>query len=369
VSDGHETVRRPLTIYDVARAAGVSIASVSRVLNGYDSPRPETRERVMRAVSELGFVPDGAARALSNRLKEVVAVVFRRAVGDQSEEGLFESEDENLLFADMINRGVELAAQLRGYDLLMSSVNVLDQNPGPRLSALAGKSDGIILHDQVLTPAGIARLARRVPVVTMAGRETKASVNVRSDNDGAMRALARHLVEEHHYDTIAYLSGHEDSPDNITRAAAFAAEVTAAGARIVAGPAFQGDYSAAGGARVIRRLIDAGERLPRAIACANDQTALGVMYALDERGMSVPDDVAVTGFDDVPVARHLRPRLTTIRQPIQELGATAFDVLYSMINGNRPDERDIVLPTRLMVRASCGCAPEPAGRPTRPRER
>src|ERR1700753_1486179 len=137
---------RPLTIYDVARRAGVSIASVSRVLNGRNSPRPETRDRVMAAVRELGFVPDGAARALSNRLKEVVGVVFRRtsdAVGDA-----FSDEDESLLFADVINRGVEIGARNRGFDLLMSSVDVYDHSPHGRITSLAGKSDGLILHDQ-----------------------------------------------------------------------------------------------------------------------------------------------------------------------------------------------------------------------------
>ena|SRR5580700_175995 len=108
-------VKGTLTIYDVARLAGVSIASVSRVLNGQGTPRPETRERVMRAVGELSFVRDGAARALSNGLKEVVGVVFRRGV-----EATFEDEDESLLFIDGINRGIEVAAQRRGFDVLIS---------------------------------------------------------------------------------------------------------------------------------------------------------------------------------------------------------------------------------------------------------
>ena len=110
-----------LTIYDVARLAGVSIASVSRVLNGQGTPRPDTRERVMRAVGELSFVPDGAARALSNGLKEVVGVVFRRGT-----EATFEDEDESLLFIDGINRGIELAAQHRSFDVLISSVGIHD---------------------------------------------------------------------------------------------------------------------------------------------------------------------------------------------------------------------------------------------------
>jgi LacI family transcriptional regulator len=106
-----------------------------------------------------------------------------------------------------------------------------------------------------------------------------------------------------------------------------------------------------------------GGQLPRAIACANDQTALGVVYALMQHGLDVPGDVAVTGFDDIPVARHLRPQLTTVRQPIQELGATAFEVLYSMINDAGHAPRNIVLPTRLVPRESCGCRPDPATPP------
>jgi LacI family transcriptional regulator len=132
-------------------------------------------------------------------------------------------------------------------------------------------------------------------------------------------------------------------------------EAASAGALLMAGPQWQGNYYATGGARVIERLLAEGATLPRAIVCANDQTALGVMYALGQHGIDVPGDVAVTGFDDIPMARHLRPQLTTVRQPIQEIGATAFDVLHSMITHGAPAARDVLLPTRLVVRASCGC--------------
>ncbi len=353
----------PATIYDVASAAGVSIASVSRVLNGRGNPMPETRERVLAAVADLGFIPDGAARALSVRLKEIIGVVIRRPpptepVGDE----IFQDEEESLQFPDLINRGIELAAQNRDFNLLVSSVDVDDHDHTRRVFALARKSDGLILHDQVLDPDQLERLSRQVPVVTLAGVATPTTSNVGGDNQGSMRELARHLVREHGYRTLAYLGGHPDSPDNLARQAAFSDEVAAAGGTFTGGPQWEGNYCAAGGARVIDRLLASGgaEKLPRAIACANDQTALGVVYALMQHGLDVPGDVAVTGFDDIPVARHLRPQLTTVRQPIQELGATAFEVLYSMINDAGHAPRDIVLPTRLVPRESCGCRPDPA---------
>ncbi len=338
-----------LTIYDVATQAGVSIASVSRVLNGQGSPRASTRERVMQAVDELGFVPDGAARALSNGLKEVVGVVFRR--GDETR---FEDEDESLLFIDVINRGIDVAAQRRGFDVLISSVGFSDENMSGRIAAVAGKADGLILHDRMLSPNNITRLSGMVPVVTLAGSPSRGAMNVRCDNEAGIRALVRHLAVDHGYTTLGYVAGRSDSPDNRARARVFEAEARAAGVEIFEGQDWQGDYSAAGGANVIAALLEKHAELPRAIVCANDQTALGVMHALARNGVKVPETVAVTGFDDVPVARHLHPPLTTVRQPMLELGATAFDVLYSRISTGKADA-DVVLPIQLMVRQSCGC--------------
>jgi LacI family transcriptional regulator len=355
MADTRETMSTPPTIYDVARVAGVSIASVSRVLNGRRNPREETRERVLQAVAELGFAPDGAARALSARLKEVIGVVHRRVRWVQSSEGEFAEQDESLIFTDVINRGIELAAQRQGFNLLLSSVDVDDHDLSGRLLALARKSDGLILHDRVLEPAELELLSQRVPVVTFANVATPTTVNVHSDNQSGMRELARHLLADHEYRTLAFVAGLADSPDSVARGETVAAEAAAVGATLLTGPRWQGNYYASGGARVIERLIADGTPLPRAIVCANDQTALGVMYALAHHGVDVPGDVAVTGFDDIPMARHLRPQLTTVRQPIQEIGATAFDVLHSMISKGAPEERDIVLPTRLILRASCGC--------------
>jgi LacI family transcriptional regulator len=367
----------PATIYDVARAAGVSIASVSRVINGRRNPSPEIRDRVQRAAAELGYVPDSAARALQGRsLKEVVGVVMRRplsagapvpapvlpggAGGAWDTAGLlghdaFADETDSLQFHDMFNRGVERAAQRRGFDLLMRSVDITDHDAVRRVLAIARKSDGLILHDGVLDPGQIEEISRQVPIVTAAGILTPTSANVGSDNESGMRALARHLIYDHGFTTLGYLSGYSDSPDSQVRLQVLKAEAEAAGAVLHAGPQWQGNYYAAGAAVVTERLLSSSTPLPRAIVCANDLTALGVMYALRQYGVDVPGAVAVTGFDDVPMARHVQPLLTTVRQPIGSLGETAFEVLYSMISREAPAERDIALPTRLICRESCGC--------------
>jgi LacI family transcriptional regulator len=356
LADGERT--NAPTIYDVARLAGVSIASVSRVLNGQRNPRQETRDRVRAAVAELGFAPDGAARALSARLKEVVGVIVRRPSRADTDEDMFADEGEGLQYPDLINRGIEVAAQRCGYDLLIRSVDVHERRPAERIRGLARKSDGLILHDQVLDAEQLARLARHVPVVTLAGAAAPATANVRGDNAGGMRELTEHLLRDHGYRSLAYLGGYADSPDNIERYQAIATAVARIpSATLASGPDWRGYYFASGGAKVIHRLLAADAPLPEVIICANDQTALGVMAALREHGIHVPGQVAVTGFDDLPMARHLRTSLTTVRQPIRELGTVAFELLFAMINRERPASRDVVLPTRLVRRESCGCAP------------
>jgi LacI family transcriptional regulator len=276
---------------------------------------------------------------------------------------MFADEDENLQFPDMINRGMEIVAQRHGFDLLIRSVDLHDPDPSRRIFALARKSDGLILHDRVLSVEQLERLSRLVPIVTLAGVPSSTTANVHCDNEAGMRALARHLIHDHGYRTLAYLCGHKGSPDSMRRGAALAAEAEAAGVTLAEGEEWRGGYQAAGGARAIEQLIADGVPMPRAIVCANDQSAMGVLHALARHGISVPGDVAVTGFDDIPVARHLSPQLTSVRQSIQGLGATAFETLYSMISrapaagAVRESARgkDIALPAELVRRESCGC--------------
>ena len=198
-------------------------------------PRPGRRRRA-------GLHPGRGGPRAERRLKEIIGVVIRRPpptepVGDE----IFQDEEESLQFPDLINRGIEVAAQNRDFNLLVSSVDVDDHDHTRRIFALARKSDGLILHDQVLDADQLERLSRQVPVVTLAGVATPTTSNVGGDNQGSMRELARHLVREHGYRTLAYLGGHPDSPDNLARQAAFSAEVAAAGGTFADGPQWQGE--------------------------------------------------------------------------------------------------------------------------------
>ena len=365
------------TIYDVARAAGVSIASVSRVLNGRRNPSPEIVERVQRAVIELGYVPDSAARALSVRLKEVVGVVMRRplsagspiagpvlpagAAGAWDTAGLlgydaFADETESLQFHDMMNRGVERAAQRRGFDLLLRSVDITDHEAGRRVLAVARKSDGLILHDgRARTwpdrrdlPAGPHRHPRGHPQPHHGQRGQRQ----RDGHAGARQAPAlRPRVHDARLPQRLQRQPGQPGP---------AADAEGRGRRrrarcCTTGPQWQGNYYAAGAAVVTERLMASACRSPASSSARTTRPLSASCYALRRSGVDVPGQVAVTGFDDIPMARHMHPQLTTVRQPIGELGETAFEVLYSMIGREEPAERDISLPTRLMCRESCGC--------------
>jgi LacI family transcriptional regulator len=339
------------TIYDVADRAGVSIATVSRVLNGSAAARPATYEQVMAAVRELRFVPNSAAKGLSKGLKKVVGVVFARPPLD---EHLLSIEEESLLFVDAVIRGAEAQAQLLGFSLLLNGAG---SESGPQaVAALTGKVDGLVVLDQVLPERRVAPLAKRVPMVLLAGSgRTRSAYTVRVDNAGAMHDVAAHLIQVHGVTRLAFMSGRATSPDSTIRAQALVQAATRLGATVEPHEPWRADWTSGGAVRTIRARLASPDPLPQAIVAANDQMAIGVLYALAGAGCRVPEDVAVVGFDDVAFARHLSPSLTSVRQPSRQLGALAVEVLAGVIEGRPPSNRDTVLPTQLKLRGSCGC--------------
>lgn len=346
------------TIYDVAARANVSIATVSRVLNGHGRIRPETEDRVVTAVRELGFVPNAAAQGLSKGLKRILGLVFANTWWQDDQESV---EDTNLLFADTVIRGAELRADRHGYSILLLSSGTARRAAGTTFGDFIGKVDGVILLDRVVAQERVGSIAKRVPVVLLAGSgRSRSAVTIRVDNVGGMHELAQHLVADHGLKDLLFVGGFADSPDNVSRSDAFSAGVSKHGGRLATGDVLQADWTSSGAAEALSRRLRTRRRPPQAIACANDQMAIGAIHSVVTAGLRVPEDVAVVGFDDIPVSRFLSPPLTTVRQPMKELGAVAVDSLVRRLQGDRSQRRDQVLPTELVVRGSCGCDPTPA---------
>jgi LacI family transcriptional regulator len=347
------------TVYDVARLAGVSIATVSRVVRGSDLVHPETRQRVVEVIERLGFVPDGSAQGLSRRRKDIIGLVGLERGLDQ-----IDIERTSLLFVDQITRAAE--AVLRGSECsLLLSFGPSGEPFRQRVRSLSGKVDGLLIAEEVMPADQLRTLAQRVPVVLIAGPHTERELDtVGVDNASGVRSLIAHLTEAHGYRRLCFVSGPPDSPDARDRLAAFEQMV-----RDTPGctrdPIVYGDFSGASGSAAAQVLLSRPS-LPEAVACANDQMAIGVFREFQRAGVRVPDAVAVTGFDDFCPSQLVDPPLTTVRQPLRELGTLAAQRLLARIDGAALPLLAQVLPTELIVRASCGC---PAGHRQPPRRR
>jgi LacI family transcriptional regulator len=353
---GEYVVDSQPTIYDVAQRAGVSIATVSRALNSLSSVRPATRDKVLAAMAELEFVPNSVARGLSSGKHWILGLVFMQTALDNN---VLAVEEASLLYTDIVIRGAEARAASHGYSLLLCGAGENHPAGLTPLMNLTGIVDGLIMLDRVMTESEVADLTRRIPVVLLAGAGvSSAAITVRVDNEQAMRSLANHFVDVHHVTRVGFVSGHEGSPDSVAREVSFKIAIEEAGASLADIDILKSDWTSAGGESAMRGRLARDEPLPEVFACANDQTAVGVIYALHAAGLRVPEDVLVTGFDDITLTRYFKPPLTTIRQSGSLLGEVAVDALVATLDNSEPAERTIVLPTELVVRESCGCEPE-----------
>lgn len=355
-------VDSPPTIYDVAELAGVSTATVSRALNSVSSVRPSTRAKVFAAMDKLEFVPNVVARSLSSGKHWILGLIFTRATIDGN---VLAVEEASLLYTDIVIRGAEKRAAERGYSLLLSSADDNHQSAVNSLLNLSGTVDGLILLDRVLKDEDVKYLARRIPVVLLAGKgDSPSAVTVRVDNNQAMRSLAEHLVSVHGVVRVGFVGGSDESPDSVAREDAFRQATRELGATLDGTNLLRADWTSAGGEEAMEERMRSDAPLPQAFACANDQMAVGVIHTLRAHGLDVPRDILITGFDDISLTRYFNPPLTTIRQSGSLLGEAAVDALVATLDKSQQVERTIVLPTELVVRGSCGCVEEPEMRLT-----
>lgn len=333
-----ERPRRPgATIYEVARRAGVSIATVSRVQRHADLVAPPTRERVLRAVDELAYRPSLLGRSLARGRHEATGIVFPDLIGPYYSAVILGYEEQS---AEQGRSVLILATHGRR----ASEEQVVD---------LSGRVDGLVLTGQTVADPVVEELgARGVPVVLLARPGIAHADSVRTESRESATALVRHLLG-HGYRRIAFVGDPASSPDAAERWDGFRRAHRAAGLRPSHPPQRSG-YRERDGHEAARTLL-ASRLRPEAIVGANDEIAMGVLRAAREQGVAVPRDLAVTGWDDAPAAAHVAPALTTVRQPMVELGRRAAVLLTERIDRIRTDPRHEVLPTELVVRSSCGC--------------
>ncbi|MDP9270539.1 MAG: LacI family transcriptional regulator [Chloroflexota bacterium] len=326
------------TLRDVADVAGVSIATVSRVLTGARASRPDTRDRVLAAAVELDYRPSALGRAL--KLQQTHTL------------GLLITDIENPFFPEIV-RAVEDAAHQRGYAILLCSAT---DEPRRELAyinlLLERRVDGIIVAASQVPARHAALLARApVPVVLVncaAPRSGLASIS--SDNRGGGRAAAEHLLGLGHL-RLGLITGPPANAAAAVRLAGVQDAIRAAGTAEIALTIVEGDAHVAGGERATRQLLDLAP-LTTAIVCYNDLTAMGVMRALRALGRVVPDDVSVVGFDDIDLAQWTDPPLTTIAQQKAEMGRWAFAHIADAIGRGHETAPTRRLATSLVIRGS-----------------
>ena len=335
---------RPATIYAVAAAAGVSIATVSRVLAGEGRVAEATRVKVLDAARSLDYLPGGSARALAAKKHEAVGLMLPELTGPY--------------FAELLV-GFESAAA----DFGLSVALLMTDKPGLSrpLRQLAARVDGlaVMARPGQLADEELSSLARRLPVLQVAAGLRPDAIG--TENTASARKLTEHLFS-HGRRHLVFVGDPDLAPDAAERYAGFVEAHRAAGLA-VSEPARVG-YSEDDGRRFAHYLLDGDER-PGGLVCVNDEVAVALLDELQRAGLSIPDDVAITGWDDVMTARYTRPGLTTVAQPVRELGGLAATTLHRRLTTGDQEHDPTILPTHIVLRGSCGCpeTPLPATRP------
>jgi len=327
------------TIYTVAEQAGVSIATVSRVLNNSPKLTEETKAKVLKAMKALEYQPSASARCLARNVTETIALVSPDISGP--------------FFSELI-RGIETEACRHHYHLLIYGVHS-GRDDDQLLPFLSTKVDGMILGSYC-DEAYIRNLhQQRVPFILLI-REVEgiAADSIHPDSfDGAYQAVT-HLIQ-HGYRQVAFISGPVNSKHSNARFDGYRQALHDHNWLWDPNQVVHGDYTEPSGRRVMEELLSLAKP-PRAVFAANDQMAVGALDAVHNRGLRVPDDVAIVGFDDIPAAAYVHPSLTTVRRDIRESGELAVQLLMRRIEDPEAKVENIVLPTQLVVRRSCGCS-------------
>jgi LacI family transcriptional regulator len=332
----------PASIQDVADRANVSISTVSRVLNRRNLVNSETRKRVESAISELGYSPNVFARGLMLRRSHILGLVLPGLHGE---------------FYSEIIRGADKRAQSLGYRLMVSSVGAAD-NGSEFVDIVGGHGmvDGLavmISEVNARTQATVERL--KAPLVVLDGdfEGVKHDSVVIDQRMGAV-AMMRHLLDERRARRVVFIGGPATNIDTMERLGAYRQAMEEAGLEVAASDVRHLDYEYDTAYELGLERVKEWARRRAAVFAANDEMAAGIIAAANRRGVDVPDDLPVVGFDDTRVAIMTRPRLTTVRVPMSSMGAAAVDLLVQRLENPKRPSTKLTLESELVVRESCG---------------
>ncbi len=320
---------------DVARLAGVSHQTVSRVLNSFGGVRQTTRLRVLAAIEELGYRPNLAARALVTGRSHTLGLV---------------TMDTTLYGPIATLYGIERAAREAGYFVSVATLRSIDPpSVGEALTRLAEQAvEGVILIAPLASPTdAVATMGRGIPLVAVEGAPDSDLPAVTVDQAAGARAATEHLLSLGH-ETVFHVAGPGDWLEAQARVAGWRRALAEAGAEVP--PLLSGDWTARSG-------FEAGQTLARipeatAVFAANDDMALGLLRALHERGRRVPEEVSVVGFDDISAAAYFTPPLTTVHQDFDEVGRRSLALLVELVLARKPSAERVVIAPELVVRQS-----------------
>ena len=333
---------RSATLEEVARVAGVSRATVSRVVNGNPKVNPDVRRAVERAVERLGYVPNPAARSLVTRRSQSIGLVIAEPAGRVFEDPFF----------PRLLRGIGAALSSRDLQLVLLMPQSSGEEARTERYLTAGHVDGALLaslHGNDPLPRAMAQ--RGLPVV-VGGRPPRGSQvsYVDVDNVEGARTAVEHLIASGRA-VIATIAGPQDMPAGEDRLTGYHDALESAGTARDAKLEADGDFTQQGGAQATRRILAARPDVD-AIFAASDLMAAGAVQVLRAAGRRIPDDVAVVGFDDSPIAETLDPPLTSVRQPIEEMGREMVRLLVEQLADPGSVPRTVILATQLMRRRS-----------------
>ncbi len=335
----------PLTLEEIAELAGVSRSTVSRVVNDQPNVRDQVRERVQQVIRETGYQPHAAARSLVTRRTRIVGVIIPEAVTK-----LFTDP-----FFPLLLYGVTETCNAYHYYLMLSLFNgPADQGEMYRRIIGSGHLDGVIVASAHMDDPLFPKLLQDGVPFVLVGRHPDERVNyVDVDNVDGARMAVEHLIRLGHT-RIATITGPLSMTHGEDRLVGYRQALEAHRLAVDKRLIVEGDYTEGSGSMGVKRLLSAS---PTAIFVASDVMAIGALQALREEGLRVPEDIALVGFDDVSIASAVVPALTTVRQPIKQMGSMAADLLLNLLE-KPPDGRapmhKIVLPAKLVVRESCG---------------